>query len=768
MHYYDDDEYLFRQAYENAPFGIGVYAPEEDRWVKANPFLCSMLGYTQDELQGIPEKALTPPGDTGLTDDPNISGVWPQMTSPSYHLEKRYLHKEGHAIWVSLHMSLLKARDNGAPARLLVQAVDTTDQRLREEQLRVSERTYRLISEYSLDLISRHKADGHATLIYLSPSCKTMLGYEPEEIVGHSGISFIHPDDLVRVRTFLAEEQHTDGNKVTFRLRRKDGEYIWLESISRYILDKNGVIEEFISISRDFTERRKADQLLQESQQRYKSLFDNNPAAVYSMNLDGDYLTANANLEKLTGYTLEELIGMYWGPIVDPEDLPKTLHNFGLAKQGYPQSYDLTIIHKNGHPVRINSTNIPIVVDQKVVGVFGISSDITERQQYIEQIKKLSTEHTLILNSVSEGILGLDAEGSTMFINPAGATMLGFKPEELLGKPYLNMLQQIPYPHPSQHPAEENAIFRAIRDGHPYQNKEAVFWRKDGSSFLADYQLTPLLDKGELKGAVVVFKDITGEKEIIRAKESAEQAAQAKSEFLAIMSHEIRTPMNGIIGMADLLSETELTEEQQRYIQIILESSGSLLRILNEILDFSKIEAGKMEIIQEPIQVQALLGGILDLFSLKATEQGIDLTCQTEGSVSPVVIGDEGIIRQIIVNLVGNAIKFTEEGSVSVKARQQSTPDPNKVMIEFSVQDTGIGIPEDMQDRLFQSFSQLHPTINRKYGGTGLGLAICKKLVELMGGVIGVHSKENAGSTFYFTLPFDLPGSEPLYKLTEK
>ncbi|WP_405079042.1 PAS domain S-box protein [Paenibacillus chitinolyticus] len=753
-----DDKWLFEIAYENAPFAMGVYSLAEDRWLRVNPSFCRMLGYTEDELAKLSDRRITYPEDIALPcADPSLS-----------RFEKRYVSKNGGIVWAAVGLSPLPA-ESAKSAALLVQAVDLTANKAREEQLLDSERKHRLITEASLDWISRHKPDELATMTYSSPICRTIFGYEPEEMVGQGALPLIHPDDLDRVVLFLEQNRNTEGDNVTFRFRCKNGDYVWLESTTRYTYDKDGNLNEIISISRDITERKKADQQLQESEQRYKSLFDHNPAAVYSMNLDGDYLTANKNLQKITGFTLEELIGMYWGPIVAPKDLPKTLHHFELAKQGFPQSYDLTLIHKDGHPVEINSTNIPIIVDNEVVGVYGITIDITERQRYLAQIEKLSSEYTLILNSVTEGIFGVDSSGNAMFINPAGAEMLGFVPEELIGKPYLGMLQNT-FGTPAQQSADEQVIYRAIREGRPYRNKEAVFWRKDGSSFLADYHVTPLIDNGELRGAVVVFKDITGEKEIIRAKESAEKADQAKSEFLAIMSHEIRTPMNGIIGMADLLAETELSEEQQSYTDIILQSSYALLRILNEILDFSKIEAGKMVVNHEPFDVRSVLDQVVELFHPKAAERGIRLTYELDGGIPATLIGDEGILRQIIVNLVGNAIKFTEkDGHVSLSAKLEKMPGRSDAVLQFFVRDTGIGIPADKQSQLFQSFSQLHPTINRKYGGTGLGLAICKKLVELLGGAIGVDSQVNVGSTFHFVLPFELPSESPApYSAPEK
>jgi PAS domain S-box-containing protein len=611
------------------------------------------------------------------------------------------------------------------------------------EELKHSERRHRLVTEVSPDWTALHMPDENATIAYSSPSCRNLLGYEPEEMIGLSGMSLVHPEDRAKIKKFLSDK-NPEGRIVNTRYLRKDGQYKWLEFSTRYLLDDQGQPEVLIAISRNITDKIHADRHLQESEQRYKSLFDHNPAAVYSMNLDGDYLTANANLEKITGYKLEELIGMYWGPIVHPKDLPKTLYHFNLAKQGQPQSYDLTLIHKDGHLVEINSTNIPIILNGEVVGVFGITVDITERQRYVEQIENLSGENKLLLDSVSEGILGTDPQGKGMFLNPAGAEILGYEEpgNEYAGGPL---------------PTDDHLLTQAIREGRPHHNSEAIFWRKDGSTFLAEYHAAPLRDKGELKGSVVVFRDITGEKEILRAKEYAEKADRAKSEFLAMMSHEIRTPMNGIIGMTELLSETELSEEQRGYADTIQESSDALLRILNEILDFSQIEAGRLELHKEDFPLEPVLQSVIELFSPRASSQGIGLSFRLGERIPPVLIGDAGRLRQILVNLVGNAVKFTEQGEVTLSVELRSARIPGEVVLQFRVTDTGIGIPEDKLDQLFQSFSQLHPAMNRKYGGTGLGLAITKKLVELMGGIIGVDSRETMGSTFYFTLPFRIP-----------
>ncbi|WP_159081740.1 PAS domain S-box protein [Paenibacillus sp. CAA11] len=628
---------------------------------------------------------------------------------------------------------------------------DITVFRELEQQLRQSERNYRMITESSRDFISRNTIEDY-TFLYCSSACSRLLGYGPEEMLGQSAFSYVHPDDVPVLKRYQTDSLHSGTMlPVSFRYRHKDGSYVWFEANSQFIYDDEGRPQEIISIARDITERKLFEFMLKESEQRYRSLFDYNPAAVYSMNLDGDYMTANANLEKITGYTLEELLGMYFGPLVSEKDLPKTLHHFNLAKQGHPQSYDLTIIHKEGYPVEINTTNIPIIVDKEVVGVFGITTDITERSRHIAEIEKLSNEYTLILNAVSEGIIGLDRDGRTRFINPAAVSILGMEDVEEAEQFSLSHIREMSTSG-SYELLEHSPMLQAVRNGKHISGKEVAFWRKDGTSFLADYQVTPLYDKGERIGAVVVFRDITGEKEIIRAKESAERADQAKSEFLAIMSHELRTPMNGVMGMTELLLDTELTEEQRSYAEIINQSSSSLLHILNEILDFSRIEAGKMILNHEPIDTLSVLQGVLDLFRLKAEEKGVALDGEMDERVPAVIIGDKVRLRQVLVNLVGNAVKFTEKGRIDVSISLASSKGQRPTLI-FRVKDTGIGIPLERQDQLFQSFSQLHPAINRKYGGTGLGLAISKKLVELMGGTIGVESREGQGASFFFTLP---------------
>lgn len=512
--------------------------------------------------------------------------------------------------------------------------------------------------------------------------------------------------------------------------------------------------EEIITISRDVNERKESERRLKESQQRYRSLFEFNPASVYSVDLEGRYTSLNSNLESLFGYTREELLGRGHHEMIVPEDIELRIKHFELAKQGKSQNYETTVICKDGSRLEITITNVPIVVDGQVVGVFGIANDITERKRYVEQIEKLSYLHSLILGSVSEGIFGLDTEGKTVFINPTAARTLGFEVSDLIGQHSHHLIHHTKIDG-TVYPMEECPINMTVKDGIPRRVQEDVFWRRDGSSFLVEYQVNPIIEKNELIGAVVVFNDITGEREIMRAKESAEKADRAKSEFLAMMSHEIRTPMNGVIGMIDLLLDTELDKDQRYYAEVVASSSNELLGILNEVLDYSKIEAGKMALEFDDFKLEACVAGAVDLFLPETTKKNISLQYDIADDVPEYINSDASRLRQVLVNLIGNALKFTDQGNITVNIKQVTAYNDQTSLLEVSVSDTGIGIPADKIHHLFQSFSQVHPIMNRKYGGTGLGLSICKKIVEMMGGFIAVESTEGVGSTFRFTLLSD-------------
>jgi len=417
----------------------------------------------------------------------------------------------------------------------------------------------------------------------------------------------------------------------------------------------------------------------------------------------------------------------------------------------------------------------PLIVEDQAIGVMAIFarhslSDLTlemmkvsasrlahcvARKQTEETVTNLHRRNQLILDSAGEGIYGLDRQGIVTFVNPAAAKMLGYTPEELLG---VSMHATVHHSKPdgSVYPREACPMYAAFHDGVVHVVEDEVLWRKDGTNFPVRYTSTPKQDEqGNLLGAVVTFSDITMQKrmerEMASARDQALEAVRLKSEFLAMMSHEIRTPMNGVLGMTGLLLETDLSPSQREYAETVKHSAESLLTIINDILDFSKIGSGKLELEVIDFDLRAAVEDVLDLMGPRAQEKGLELVGLVYASVPTAVRGDPGRFRQILLNLVGNSIKFTEQGEVVVQVVPEAETD-HDVILRVDVSDTGIGITAEVQERLFQPFTQADASTTRKYGGTGLGLSICKQLTELMQGIIGVESKAGQGSRFWFTV----------------
>ena len=371
------------------------------------------------------------------------------------------------------------------------------------------------------------------------------------------------------------------------------------------------------------------------------------------------------------------------------------------------------------------------------------------------ELERLHRRVELILETAGEGIIGLDNRGKVTFANPAASHMLQRPPEELQGLD----LHHIVHEHPANETPcaqPECPLHQITKETTMPSEGHDIFWRKDGTSFPVEYLSAPIRDSDNLAiGVVMTFRDVTEQKRfeaaLLEAMQKAEQANHAKSRFLANMSHEIRTPMNGILGMSELLLHTTQTSKQRQFTESLHRSGQHLLRIINDILDFSKIEAQKLELESIDFSLHQTIEDTVQLFAEPAQKKELEIICHIEPTVPNGVQGDPGRIRQILTNLIGNAIKFTTAGEIYVHASLHHT-EGDALEIQFEVEDTGMGIPIEAQSRIFDSFSQADGSTTRKFGGTGLGLTIAKELVELMGGHISVVSKEERGTTFLFTI----------------
>ncbi|NLJ33073.1 MAG: PAS domain-containing protein [Firmicutes bacterium] len=366
------------------------------------------------------------------------------------------------------------------------------------------------------------------------------------------------------------------------------------------------------------------------------------------------------------------------------------------------------------------------------------------------------------LSCIGDGIIVTEPQGKVLYINASAEILTGWGVKEALGRPFGEVFPLINY-YTGEN--QENPVFKALRQGESVglKNHTALVTRT-GRRFFVSANCSPIYNKdGGAEGVVVVFRDIDRiksiEEEVRRSRDAAQRASRIKSEFIANMSHEIRTPLNGLLGMVGLLLRTEMTPEQRELIQMLEVSANNLLHVIGGILDYSQIEAGKIQVKNIPFDLQLLLDGLLALHRVMAEKKGLKLRCKMSPSVPRQVVGDPHRLGQILNNLLGNAIKFTAEGEVTVVVRQGAGDGPG-IPLEFSVADTGCGIAPQEMDLLFQRFTQLNGSTTRRHGGTGLGLAIAKQLAGLMGGTISVQSQVGKGSTF--TLRINLaPGQGP-------
>ena len=388
---------------------------------------------------------------------------------------------------------------------------------------------------------------------------------------------------------------------------------------------------------------------------------------------------------------------------------------------------------------------------------------ITERKQTEEKLRESEQKFRSLVETTSDWVWEVDQNGIYTYASPKVRKLLGYEPEEVIGKTPFDLM-------PKDETERVAGIFQVIIEKRePFLGLENANLHKEGQLVVLETSGVPIFDEsGNFIGYRGIDRDITerkrSEEELRKAKEAAEAANRAKSEFLANMSHEIRTPMNGIIGMTELALDTELTAEQQEYLGMVKTSADSLLTVINDILDFSKIDARMLDLESIDFNLRDNLGDTIDTLALRAYEKELELAIHIHPNAPDALVGDVGRLRQIIVNLVGNAIKFTERGEVVVSVETEEQTE-DEVCLHFAITDTGIGISAEKQRLIFEPFTQADGSTTRRHGGTGLGLAISAQLVEMMGGRIWVESEVGKGSTFHFTARFGLQkgvASKPL------
>jgi PAS domain S-box-containing protein len=518
------------------------------------------------------------------------------------------------------------------------------------------------------------------------------------------------------------------------------------------------------SFARNIGKRKMVEKALRESEERYRELVENANDMLYTHDLEGNFTSINRAAEQVTGYTRTEALSMNIAQIVAPEYLQEALVQLGsLVASDDPVSYELEIIAKDGRRVPVEIRTCVMKREGRPVGVQGIARDVTRRKMAEDALRQAEARYRSIIENAQEGIFQTTSDGKFISCNPALARIFGYENPESLMSSVTDVRRQL---YVDSNKREESSRLLADKGSvsgfefQAYRRDGTVVWLSENTRLVMDENGTPLYQEG-------FIEDVTERKraaeDLQRAKETAEAASRAKSQFLANMSHEIRTPINGIIGMTELALSTNLSLEQREYLETVKNCADSLLSLINDMLDLARLEVGKLTLHPVPFGLRDSLDRTLNMLALRAHQKGLELSCNILPDVPDALVGDPDRLRQIIANLVGNAIKFTDRGDVVLHV-QSDLQGPHHVSLHFTVTDTGIGIPENKQNVIFEAFTQADGSMTRKYGGSGLGLSISSQLVQMMGGRIWVESKVGEGSAFHFTVSFPMPepGRKPL------
>jgi len=858
------------EALHNASFG-GIAIHDKGIILDCNQGLSDVSGYSRSELVGMDGLLLIAERSRSEVMGNILSGF-----------EKPYevlgVRKNGEEYPVQLEARNIPYR--GRMVRV-VEFRDITERKQTEEALRESEKRFRTLFEQSMDAIAIQEGLP-PVFTWVNPAFCELFGYNPEEVYAFKNEEIwqlVHPEDRGQVRKSLNARLNGQLDEVhyNFRILRKDGTVRSVDVTGRRMDQGDRPMN--LSIYRDITERIQAENALRESEERFRSLFENAPLAYQSLDENGRFLDVNRKWLETLGYEeKEQVLGKWFGDVLAPGYKEHFDINFPMFKHacvidgvefemlringgriivsfnGRVQTdreghfmrthcifTDITerkqaedalarkdallgamlrnlpfdfwardtsqrIIMQSGESVRLwgdltgttigdaqvepeylqswmttndrvmrgdvvdeycayaspegdlrhyHSIVAPIRQGGDILGILGINIDITERTQAEEALRESEERFRALFSAVCDPVLVAERDtGILVECNPAAERFFGRNREQLIGLPQRDL-------HPPGTLQVEGVTedFKRVTTD-PMLKQEVRLLAYGGG--VRDVEVTAsTFEIKESRLILGVFRDVTernrAEKELLLAKDQAEAANRSKSEFLANMSHEIRTPLNGILGMLQLLKTTDPNDEQKEYVLGAIRSTNRLTRLLSDILDISRIEAGRMEIVEAEFNIKKMRDSIKDLFDMAAQEKGLRLEFGHDEDLPLVLIGDETRLRQILFNLVGNAIKFTEQGEVQVEASLLPSSNDSCARVLVTVSDTGIGIPEEHLKDVFEPFVQAEASYTRRFQGAGLGLSIVRRLAKLMGGDISIDSTVGEGTTVYVSLPLRLP-----------
>jgi PAS domain S-box-containing protein len=589
-------------------------------------------------------------------------------------------------------------------------------------------------------------------ILYVNDKFCEISGYQREELLGKNhriSNSGIHSPEFFKAMWTTISAGYAWHGEVCNA--NKDGQHYWVDATIVPFLDENGAPYQYIAIRTDITERKRMAERIASSEREYRNVVNSLNEVVFRTDTEGRWTFLNPAWTEVTGFTVDQTIGKKFIDYIYMRDQESARGGFAEMMSGEVSitRHEARYVTRDGG-YRWIDVYAQLETDRsgKTIGLVGSLTDITVRRQATAQIKENLNFVDALVESIPLPVYLKDPQGRYLRLNNAFGKFFGVNVEEWVGKTVFELLNA------------ENAAFHFKLDNELMRNRGTQTYEAlleiNGLQVDALYSKAALVKPdGTLIGLVGTIVDISRQKEaeraLLHAKEAAESSSRSKSDFLANMSHEIRTPMNGIIGMTDLVLGTKLEAFQREYLETVKSSADALLDIINDILDFSKIEAGKLKLEAISFDFVRLVPDTLRAHALHARQNGLELALDLDPDIPDRLLGDPGRVRQILNNLVGNAIKFTPAGEIVVRAHLLVS-DARGVRLQISISDTGIGIPKDQQSRVFEAFEQEDSSTTRRFGGAGLGLSITRRLVAMMGGEISVVSEVGKGSTFTITL----------------
>jgi PAS domain S-box-containing protein len=634
--------------------------------------------------------------------------------------------------------------------------VDVTERFKAEEALKESEHRFKQIAEIAGEWI--WEVDRNGLYTYISKMGEVILGYSADEIVGKMHFyDFFIPEKREEMKAAALAAFKARENIMNFENENlhRDGHVVILETTGVPMIDEKGNLSGYRGVDTDITNRKRANEELIESKERFKTVFDNTLVGLYRTTPDGNILLVNPTLVKMLGFnSVEELLSRNLEEAGFEPSYPRKEFTESMEAKGKVEGLESAWIRKDGSTVFIRESAIAIHDrDGRILFYEGNIEDITEHKEMEEKIIESETYYRTLIDISPDGIFTTDMEGNATYASMKTFEIFGVPPDtKILGTSVLNWVE----------PEYQRIILERIKDiiaGNVAPvNREYRLLKHDRSVFWGELSSSPIIDgKGNPTGLLVVCRDISerkkAEEELVQALDKAEESDRLKTAFLHNISHEIRTPMNAIVGFSALLGEPNVDKStHDSYIDIIMKSSNHLLSIISDLIDISNIEANIARISKTAVSLNSLLKSMHQQYLPEANLKKIGLfSVPALSENESVIMADSTKLVQIVSNLITNAMKFTRQGKISFGYLVKEG------MIEFFVADTGIGISEENHQKIFDRFFQVEDPVTKIYEGTGLGLAISKAYVKMMGGEIRLSSSPGVGSTFYFTIPFEKP-----------